>query len=481
MILSGILLISNCRVGITSPLPDSFPSDSEIRQAFLGVRPDESFLTSEIPAGRVLYDQFAARYPPKKSLQDVFPKFFLVYKVGQSGLCYNDFVDRCCRIFAEQSSGDVFLISKWPEGPSEPDSLFNAVEFPAFAQNPNVRRIYLVNPNDFSQRIQYWPRNPDDPDRVETAPEDHAFDRLMNPLTIGAGVTAGGLELLQPYIGALLKPFSVPGNEKLTFPKNEDQDGGESRLDSFFVDTASLPPDSEGSDSTQSLSTDGSLFLKGDESPLFTTIPSVGTDAFTEDGKADQDMTTYATISGTEGDSLFSSNPNDSTDLFGLPAKRQLMLHSRACTLRPDLENDLPFLFDGTNAAYADVEDNPIKSIPFPGALPAYATIHVVQRRNSAYSGLYKLDIEIRNSAGQLIASTIDADAFPNQRIEIHSVLPYRVQVWTQEGDEHNPLKFQYGPQGPEWDSSDSNPETHDCKTDEWREDHRELECKFGF
>lgn len=479
--MSVILLISNGRIGITSPLPAPFPSDNEIRQAFLGVRPDETFLTSEIFAGTVLYDQFAARYAPKKSLQDVFPKFFLMYKEGQSGTCYNDFVDRCCRIFAEQSSGDVFLISKWPGGPSEPDSLFNAVEFPAFATNPNVRRIYLVNPDDLSQRIQYWPRNPDDPDRVENAPEDNPLDRLMNNLLVGAGVTTGGLELLHPYVGTLLKPFYVPGNEKLTFPKNEDQDSGETKLDSFFVDTASLPPDNDGSDSAQSLFSDGSPLMAENESPLFTTIPSVGTEAFTGEGDANNDITTYATISGTEGDSLFSSNPDDYTDLFGLPAKRQLALHSRACTRRPGLENDLPFLFDGINTASGAEEDEPQKSIPFPGALPAYATVHVVQRRISAHPGLYKLDIEIRNSGGQLIGGVADADAFPNQRIEIQTVLPYRVQIWTQEGDEHNPLKFQYGPQGPDWDSNDSSPETHDCKTDEWREDHRELECKFDF
>lgn len=464
-----------------SPIPDPLPTDDEIRQAFIGVRPDETFLTSEILATRALYDQFAARYAPKKSLIDVFPEYFLIYKGGQSGLCYNDFVDRCCRIFAEQSSGDVFLLSKWPEGPTEPDSLFNAVEFPAFAQNPNVRRIYLVNPDDLSQRIQYWPRNPDDPDRVETVSEDESLDRLMNTPTIGAGAAAGGLGLLQTHIGALLNPFYVPSNEKLTPQKNEDHDTGESRLDSFFVDTASLPKDSEGIMSTQSLFTDESLPMAGDESSLFATIPSVGTEAFTGDGDDDEDITTYATIDGTDPDFLFSSSLDDSTNLFEFPAKRQLTLHSRACTLRPSLEKDLFFLFDGTNTAYAAEEDDPTNSVPFPGARPAYATIHVVQRRFSSYAGLYKLDVEIRNSGGQLIGSAMDADAFPNQRVEIQSNLPYRVQVWTQEGDEHLPLKFQYGPTGPYWDSNDSSPETHDCKADEWREDHREMECKFGF
>lgn len=480
LLLTVIYIMSEGRIGIASPVPDPFPSDNEIRQAFNGVRPDETFLTSEIPARRALYNQFAARYAPKKSLEDVFPKFFLTYKVGQPGDCYNDFIDRCCRIFAEQSSGDVFLISKWPDGPTEPDSLFNAVEFPAFVQNPNVRRIYLVNPDDLSQRIQYWPRNPDDPDRVETAPEDEALDRLMGSLTIGAGAAAGGLELLRPHIGALLNPFFVPGNEKLTPQENEEQDTGESRLDSFFVDTASLPGDSEGTDSTQFLSTDGSL-MAGDTSPLFTTIPSFGTEAYTGNGDANDDMITYATIGGTEPDSLFSFTPDASTDLFGFPAKRHLVLHSRACALRPGLANDLPFLFDGTNPSYSAEEDNPTNSVLFPGALPAYVTVHVVQRRISSYPGLYKLDIEIRNSAGQLIGSTMDADAFPNQRIEVQSNIPYRVQVWTQEGDEHEPLKFQYGPTGVPWDSNDSSPETHDCKTDEWREDHRELECKFVF
>lgn len=476
LLLRLTFLLFEGRVVIASPPTYQFPSDNEIRRAFIGVRPSETFITSEIPARRALYDQFAARYAPKKSLEDVFPKYFLIYKAGQDGVCYNDFIDRCCRIFAEQSSGDVFLLSNWPDGPSDPDSLFNAIEFPALIQNPNVRRIYLVNPDDLSQRIQFWPRNPDDPDRVETAPEDEPLERLLDTLTVGAGVAAGGLELLQPHFGASLKPFYVP-------QKNDEQVPGESRLDSFFVDTASLPENSVGIDSTQFLPADG-LLAAGDGSPLFTDIPNFGTEAFTADvgdENANEDTSSFATISGTESDSLFSTTPDESTDLFGFPAKRQLTLHSRACALRPGLERDLPFLFEEANPVYSAEEDDSANSILFPGALPAYATVHVVQRRISTNPGFYKLDIEIRNSAGQLIGSTVDADAFPNQRIEVRSDIPYRVQVWTQEGDEHQPLKFQYGPTGAEWDSNDSNPETHDCKTDEWREDHRELDCKFVF
>lgn len=483
LLLSVIYLVSNGGVVTTSPLPEPFPSDYQIRQAFLGVRPDETFLTSEIPPRRDLYDRFAARYAPKKSLEDVYPRFFLVYKVGQSGDCYNDFIDRCCRIFAEESSGDVFMLSKWPDGPSDPESLFNAIEYPAFIQNPNVRRIYLVNPNDMSQRIQFWPRDPDDPDRVETAPEDQSLEQTLNALTIGAGAAAGGLELLQPIIGSSLSPFYLPGNDKVTPHNNEEQVPGETRLDSFFVDTASLPGHSEGFDSTQFLSTDGSS-AAGDATSLLTTIPNSGTEAFTAevgDGEANADMTTFATVSGTEPDSLLSTTPDESTDLFGSPAKRQLTLHSRACTLRPGLENDLPFLFDGTNPTSSGEAADPANIIPFPGALPAYATIKVVQRRIPGNPGFYKLDIEIRNSAGQLIGSAVDADAFPNQHIEVQSDIPYRVQVWTQEGDDHQPLKFQYGPTGVEWDSNDSSPETHNCQTDEWREDHRELDCKFDF
>ena len=482
----------------TSPVPDSFPSDFEIRQAFIGVRADETFLSSEIPARRALYDQFAARYAPKKSLEDVFPKVFLIYRAGQSGECYNDFIDRCCRIFAEQSSGDVFLLSKWPDGPSEPDSLFNAVEFPTFIQNPRIRRIYLVNPDDLSQRIQFWPKNPDDPDRVETAPEDEALARMLDTLTVGAGVAAGGLELLRTGIGSLLNPFYVPETQKLTPQNNQEQAPGESRLDSFFVDTASLPENSEFINSDRWFFTDGS----GDATPLFTTIPDYGTEAFaldtefttipdhgTEafapdagDGDANDDMITFATISETESDSPFSFSPSEFMDPWGYLAKRQLTLHSRACALRPGLERDLPFLFEGSDPTYFINEDQqPANTILFPGALPAYATIHVVQRRISDDPTFYKLDIEIRNSADQLIGSAMDADGFPNQRVEVQSQLPYRVRVWTQEGDEHQPVKFQYGPTGAEWDSNDSNPETHDCKTDEWRQDHRELDCKFVF
>lgn len=495
----AIFLISTGRLLIASSYPDTFPSDNEIRRAFIGVRPDETFVSSEIPARRDLYDQFASRYAPKKSLEDVFPKVFLIYRAGQSAECYNDFIDRCCRIFAEQSSGDVFLLSKWPEGPSEPESLFNAVEFPTLIQNPRVRRILLVNPDNLSQRIQFWPKDPDDPDRVETASEDESLEGLLDALTIGAGAAAGGLELLQPSIGAALNPFYVPVDQSITPPSNQDQLPGETRLDSFFVDTASLPENGGGIDSIQFLSADGSQ-MAGDTQPLFTSISNVGSEAFTADwggGNANDDMTTFNTISGTDldwvfstgpdslystgPDSLFSTAPDESTDLFGSPVKRQLKLRSRACALRPGLEDDLPFLFEGTAPTYSLELDDSTDRVPVPGALPAYATVHVVQRRLSVNPGIYKLDIDIRNSAGQVIGSTYDAFAFPNQRIEVQSAIPYRLQVWTQAGDEHQPVKFQYGPTGVEWDSNDSNPETHDCQTDEWSEDHRELTCKFVF
>jgi hypothetical protein len=470
---------------LTSPLPDSFPTDNEIRRAFLGVGRDETFVTSEILVTRDLYQRFATRYAPKKSLEDVFSSYFLIYQPGQSGLCYNDFVDRCCKIFAEKSSGDVFLLSKWPHGPSEPDSLFNSIEFPAFKDNPYVTRIYLVNPNDISQRILFWPKDPDssDDDKVETVLEGSSLEHTLDTLTFTAGAAAGGLTILQGGLGTTLAPFLLPGNERLTPQDNEEQAPGETRLDSFFGDTASLPGSSDSVDATQFFSTEAPLPI-GDDKSLFTTVPDFGAEAFSVamgDGEVDEAIT-FGSLNGIEPDTLVSVS-DESMDLFGSSTKRHLALQPRACAPRPGIEQDLPFLFEGitplggTNTAdNADVQT----LIPFPGALPAYAAVHVVQRRLPDSPGVYKLDVEIRNSGGEVIGSAADADAFGKQRIEVQSPLPYRLQVWTPEGNDDQPLKFQYGPMGPEWDSNDSSPETHDCKTDEWKGDHREVDCKFG-
>lgn len=487
LLLSVLLILSDEQaIVLTSPLPESFPTDDEIRRAFLGVGRGETFVTSEIIFSRDLSQQFATRYAPKKSLEAVFPKYFLLYRAGQSGQCYNDFIDRCCKIFAEQSSGDVFVLSNWPDGPSEPDSLFNSIEFPAFRNNPYVTGIYLVNPDDMSQRIQLWPRDPDNPDddRMDAAPEDDLFEQTLDTLTFTAGAAAGGLTILQNGLGASLAPFLLPGNERFTPPDNEEQAPGETRLDSFFLDTASLPGKSESLDATQLFPTEDS-FSVGDETQLFTMIPGFGTQAFNAemgDDEADENKK-FDSINENEPDALF-SNSDESMDLFGLSTKRDLALQPRACTPRPGIEKDLPFLFEGTeppggtNTATDIGVQNPI---PFPGALPAYAAVHVVQRRLSESPGSYKLDIEIRNSGGEVIGSVVDAEALPKQRIEVQSPLPYRLQVWTQDGNEYQPLKFQYGSTGLEWDSNDSSPETHDCKTDEWKGDHREVDCKFSF
>ena len=472
-----ICLLFNAGVGGAASISDPYPSDDEIRQAFLGVGPDETVLIVEVAFTRDSRDRFKSRYAPKKTFEDVFPGSLFKYHGFRTADCYSDFIDRCCRVFAEKSSGDVFLISTWPEGPSDPDSIFMAVEFPALRDNPNVRRIYLVDPYDWSQRIQYWPPDPDNPDRVETAPEDEAFERTLDTLTTTVGVAAGGLQLLQPVLGSL-GPFLFQEGPAQSPPQKENLAPGEIRQDSFFVDTASLPGQSEDPHSIDFLSADA-LPVAGDATPLFTTIPDYGTDVFYA-GAGDDEAGERNVISSTdvmnEPDSLFPTTLDDSADLFASSAKRQLMLYPRGCALRPGLERDLPFLFEDINIAAGEAELE--NSIPFPGALPAYATVHVLQRR---YPGLYKLDIEIRNSAGEVIGSIADANAFANQRIEVQSDLPYRVQVWTQGDDDQQPLKFQYGPTGVEWDSNDSNPDTHDCHTDAWREDHREIDCKFNF
>jgi hypothetical protein len=472
-------------VALASPLPPQLPSDDEIFQAFLGVGPDETLLTSEIVATRELYDQFSARYGPKKSLEDAFPYSFLAYKEGQSQECYNDFIMRCCRIFAEQSSGDVFLFSRWPNGPSNPNSLFNAVEFPAFRSNPDVRRIYLVNPDDMSQRIQFWPRDLDDPNdsEVEIAPEDRALEETLDMLTVTAGAAAGGLAVLQSTVGSSLAPYLLPGHEQFTPYDSEEQAPEEMELDSFFLDTASFPGDMDSLGSPDLWLTGDSVMME-DSTHWFTMIPEIGAETFTShvgDGDVDEG---FSAIGGIEPDTLQFSSIDESTDVFGSTAKRQVEFYPHACAVPAGLERDLSLLFEkfnplgGTNFYE---ETDPPTLISFPGALPARATVHVVQRRLPETPGFYKLDIEIRNSGDQVIGSAVNVDAFANQRIEVESELPYRVQVWIEEVDDYQPLIFQYGPTGLMWDSNDSNPDTHDCETDEWRADHRELQCKFYF
>lgn len=462
-----IYFVSDARSVKASPIYSSYPSDDEIRQAFLGVGPDETTLISELRMSPAELATFKSRYAPKKTFFDVFPVSLLTYHEDEKAECYSDFLGRCSRIFAEESSGDVYLFADWTYGPHNHDSQFNSIIFPTLRNNPNVRRIMLVNPSAFAERLQFWPPKSDDPHEI--APEDEA---ALDVLTIGAGVATGGLSLFRPILGSPTP--SIPP------PQKKEQVPVETKQDSFFVDTASLPEQSEGFDSTQLISSDA-LPLSEDQTPLFTTISDYGTDVFAAEGganEADTDAIDSATITGIEPDSLFSTNLDDTTDLFGAIVKRKSMLYRRGCAPPPGLELELPFLAEELRAAGAI---DSVSSVPFPGALPAYATVHVVQRRSSGTSGQFKLDIEIRNSADEVIGSIADAVADENQRIEVQSALPYRVQVWTQGSDDYQPLKFQYGPTGVEWDSNDSDLATHDCHADEWREDHREIDCKFNF
>lgn len=132
-----------------------YPSNADIQKAFRSVGRDKSVMFSEV-GGFVAAKAFA-QMNSKYIYEDLYPVDYTL-RHGRSTKWFSDFTDRFSFIFAVESSGDVFLISKWPSGPCSKRSVWARIELPALQANADVTSIILVDYENFSRQKAIWQR-----------------------------------------------------------------------------------------------------------------------------------------------------------------------------------------------------------------------------------------------------------------------------------------------------------------------------------
>lgn len=481
------------RPGFFSSVPDpvqsDYPDDAAIAAAFMGVGSDGAVFSVSYQNRMQLENAFALEFPNprKRGLLDVFPTNFM-FNLGRSERWLSDFVKRCSLHFTTECAGTVYLLAKWPSGPTG-CGLFTDDVFPALKRNLAVTQIILVNEHNFQEQRVFWAR--------ETTEEEYQREGLET--VIATGVTAGiaaGASLLGPSLVGPLATMFAPSddNDKKTenfkqvlpesftnlltpslttgddtnpaqyFSPNAPVDGGDDvfstiptpglDLNVFSPDQLELPATNQPN--LFSTTSDANVFITdvvaqpGAETNLFSTIPRVGTEILAAD----------ATTS--------------SEDLF---AKRHLTLQPRACGGSSALDPDLAPWYERSLGVVGQNLNSPG---PYPGAPPWVGTIRVTQRRREALVPFsYQLSVHITHQSGLDMGSIEAADVTPFQELQVpRTVLASSLYVWTQLGDDA-PIKFRYGTNGIVWDSSDS--VEHNCKTDPWKGDDREIDCEFNY
>lgn len=469
--------------GIPGPDVSDYPSDAVIYAICGEIPRDCSVMFTEIG------DSFPAKYfavlNGKKIYTDLFPEDPEPFTkmLGRSLKWYQDFADRYSRIFAERSSGDVFLVSNWPRGPQSRCSVWYRIEYPVLKMNPAVERVILVNKLNYYDQVEIWPvdrRSPEDqgggddddpggnpdPGNLEPGPDR---PRLPGVSPVGLGI---GLGLLlgggAPALGSLVLPAINPG-QLPALPVASDtpkyNPNGENLQDVVFGDSASLPgqdwnaftgdggpdgvnlailPKEDGGSALHIAQADSSDDIFGDapESSLFSANDNAGS-------------TTYSLASTT--DELF---PTTDDQFFRRQSTTTLTARDAS---------------DGTCFDWSGSGDDPAQT---PSNDPGWATIHVVQYQKSDQSPTYKLDLTLSKAATIKLVELLDVVAPDGEWINIQSPLPYRLFVMPGATDA-DPIRFRYGTYGVEWDSNDVG--LHDCHLDEWRAGQRTGDCRFTY
>lgn len=444
---------------------DGYPTAKQVRDAFVGVGIGQTVLGADVvvPPGAVwLFATSTARISLYNGFQPSIHSFLYEGYGPKQG--YSAFFERCTRYLIQRSSGAVWVLSDWPNGPDTKGAcnFWTQLQFPLLTQNNRVTSIWLVDRNAFKNRKQIWPNNDrkadeepksTDPSTADPSTNRRRFGRPGFGLTplVGVGGSAG--LSIGTGIGGLGSLPIVP-----PYGNGDDQSSGDSGVKTDVLDDVigKLPstfdqPDG-GVETAMLLGADGTL----------------GTSGTDESGNVD----------------LFDDLDKDWTD-FNMPARRHLGLQPRdgACDWFSGSSTNLipPSPFDQTT-------DEPIvlpeSDYVAPGALPSVATVQVTQYEENSplmeVTGHCHLEISISNSGNEVIGGLQVTDAPPGQDLIVWSKLPYALRVSV---DSDQTLFFKYA-----WDTSyatswDMNHQLdeHACQIGPWNAGVRGVYCLFSF
>lgn len=454
------------------PKPTEYPSSKQINDAFLGVAKHQTVLSAgfRVTGGTTwlyasstsrisLYNAFAGNVQP------------FVYEGYGPSQGFSLFFERCTRLMIERSSGQVRVLSDWPNGPdtSGDCNFWRDVQFPSLQANQKVTSVWLVDRKAWQNEKQIWPEP-----KSETKPNDKP-----KPPNQGSGRRRGG----RPVYGLTPLVLGGAGASGLTLGT------GVGGLGTFPI----VPP----FDNTNDQNTENEPVTQiTDVLPdIVGEAPSTFNDPAGESGiklaLGTEGMTGTSETAAGGNNNLFDyldqglSNPETlARRYFGLQARS-----GASCTDWFPSTSNTPFSPSLSDQSLDGNIGSPPSNFVAPGALSDFATVQVVQYDESyqdlEQTGHCHLEISIMNAALEVLGGLPVVDAPPGQDFTVQSQLPYAVHVSVGGGmfalatGEELTLNFGYAldtPYAKSWDMYDKS-----CNVGEWNNGFRGVYCRFAY
>lgn len=456
----------------STPEASGYPSNRQMKDAFLGVLKDQTVIgagAGVTPGALWIYASSTRRVSIYNAFRDSVNNFFGEGYGPEEG--FSNFYERCSRFLIRRSSGKVWLLSNWPNGPDESGDckIWRDLLFPLLTQNPKVTSIWLVNQKAFYKMKQIWPETekpksdegskPDPPNSNRKSGGRPSF--ILTPPLVGlgaAGLTLGG------GIGGL-------GTLPLVAPYDKTNDPGSET--SPAVKTDVLLDDIVGSLPSTSNEPAG-----GDGTGV-----ALGTQGMTGTG-------------GTDASGNIEGLDKDWSDYI-MPTRRDRVLQARsdpACSTWFTDPSTIPYYPSTSAQGTGNTIEPPPSAYVAPGAFPSVAKVQVTQYEENNptmdNTGHCHLQISIMSSADEVIGGLQPTDAPPGQDLKVTSNLPYALlvsvgsdQLFSLDGDGQQNLMFKYAwdtPYGKSWDMNDKSAE-HDCQIGPWNDGIRGVYCSFSY
>jgi len=197
LVFSGLGFAAPTTDGESSPAnifaredPDPYPVKAACT-ALCKTEPNKSLFYAGIGYGvtKAQVADFQKREPKKHLVGDLYTYNRLGFTSrrntkGHTTERYQRFADDFSEVFAEKSSGEVFVLLNW-DSATDPCTVWERKEFPALKANAAVTKVTHVNPNDFSQTRQIWPVPARKSPRDETQVLEKRVDKCLDDTTEG--------------------------------------------------------------------------------------------------------------------------------------------------------------------------------------------------------------------------------------------------------------------------------------------------------
>ena len=380
----------------------------------------------------------------KMIYKDTFDDYDYTNLNGRSLRWFQDFTDRFCTIYAERAKGTVYLVSRWPNGPSSDCSVWTRAEFPVLKRNRQVTSIILVNYLKFSDQRQYWP-DPNEDDQRSKQP--------------GGNSGAGAIGIIVPALGDAAGAGTGVLGGKAVVPASPTQSVSTLGTPSPAPDWSSVDWDS----------------LNGIEMDILENDTAGNTDEKPLDQPTKRSLTERAPSGGKcfdwagEGED---PNQKKKSDIEKNPGPGVYQMGISTSDFPPNN-------YGGGAQAPPDPKKVDPPSGFFRVRVKQYRRYYPYQHKGP-FSYNYKLDAMVIDSQDRIVGSVFFADAPDYTPVKVETAALTSLFITTQKGT-RDPLLFRWGEfaQGENaWDSNDKT-DIHQCTVSAWKDGVRTIFCRF--